>query len=108
MLSNNYLKGTLQTLILRLLADRGQMYGYQIIKELKATSNNLLHIKEAALYPALHKLEDQGFLAVEQREVSGRLRKYYRLSPKGKKAASEQGQELSAFVSVLQKFLKPV
>jgi len=108
MLNNSFLKGTLQTLILRLLADRGQMYGYQIIKELKTNSDNLLHIKEAALYPALHKLEAHGFLAVEQRMISGRLRKYYHLSEKGKTAASEQGQQLSAFVKAVQQLLKPL
>jgi DNA-binding PadR family transcriptional regulator len=106
MFKNSFLKGTLQTLILRLLADRGQMYGYQIIKSLSTETRQQILVKEAALYPALHKLEARGLLESEFREVSGRQRKYYRLSEKGKKAATQEGAELAQFIAAIQQLLK--
>lgn len=106
MLPHNFIRGTLNTLVLKLLADQGQMYGYQIIKHLKENSGDLISIKEAALYPALHKMVGQGLLETEVRKVSGRDRKYYRLSEKGKKVTVEQTGQLEHFVIALQGILK--
>lgn len=106
MLQANFIRGTLNTLVLKLLADHGQMYGYQIIKHLKENSGDLIAIKEAALYPTLHKMVSSGLLETEVRRVSGRDRKYYRLSEKGKKASVDLTNQLESFIQALQGILK--
>ena len=57
-------KGSLQTIILKLLETNDKMYGYEITQHVKALTNGELKITEGALYPALHKLEAEGLLAV--------------------------------------------
>ena len=107
MKDNSLLKGTLSTLILKLLADNGQMYGYEIIQKIKEASEDQMNITEGALYPALHKLEQNGLLDSEHRPVSGRMRKYYSLSPKGKRAAEDKLQQLRDFLASVQTIIQP-
>lgn len=107
MKDNSLLKGALSTLILKLLADNGQMYGYEIIRKIKEASDDQMKITEGALYPALHKLEANGLLQVEHRPVSGRVRKYYRLSAKGKLAAGDKLKQLQDFLNSVQSILQP-
>ena len=57
MQSNELLKGTLSTMILKLLKDNERMYGYEITQEIKQRTDGEITIKEGSLYPALHKLE---------------------------------------------------
>ena len=63
--STELLKGTLSTIILKLLADHGKMYGYEITQKVKALTDNKILIKEGSLYPALHKLLKDGLVEVE-------------------------------------------
>ncbi len=107
MLNNSLLKGTLNTLILKLLADNGQMYGYEIIQRIKESSDDALLITEGALYPALHRLEQQGLLNIDLRTVSGRQRKYYALSAKGKLRTGESLMELAQFLGAIHNIIKP-
>ena len=58
-------KGSLVTIILKLLQDNDKMYGYEITQKVKELTKGELNITEGALYPALHKLEAEGFLLVE-------------------------------------------
>ena len=60
------LKGTLATIILRLLESRGKMYGYEISQLVKEMSGDKILIKEGSLYPALHKLEADGLVLTEE------------------------------------------
>jgi PadR family transcriptional regulator PadR len=55
--SSELLKGTLQTIILKVLKDEGKMYGYEITQKVKELSEGRIQLTEGALYPALHKLE---------------------------------------------------
>ena len=57
MSTNPLLKGSLQTIILKLLEDNDQMYGYEITQKVKEVSEGEIMLTEGALYPALHKLE---------------------------------------------------
>lgn len=101
------IRGTLTTLILKMLADNGQMYGYEIIQRIKESSQGKMNITEGALYPALHKLESEGLLNTERRSVSGRVRKYYSLSPKGKRATQSMLDQLQDFLASVQSILQP-
>lgn len=104
---NHLYKGTLTTVILQLLSDEGKMYGYEIAKRAKELTNGDLDITEGALYPALHKLEAQGFLDTESVVVGNRTRKYYRLTETGNKEAKQKIVELAEFVMNLQNLLNP-
>ena len=100
------IKGSLSAIILQLLQNNGRMYGYEITKAVRDGSKGKTHITEAALYPALHKLEEAGLLDTEQELVDGRTRKYYRLSRKGKKESVAQLSALQEAIASLQKILK--
>jgi transcriptional regulator len=77
------LKGTLPTLILRVL-ESGDRHGYRIAQEIKATSKGVLDFREGTLYPALHGIEDKGLIESYEGEEAGRRRRYYRLTDKGR------------------------
>ena len=70
-------KGSLQTIILNLLDEKGKLYGYEITKLVKEITKGNLTISEGALYPTLHKLESEGVLEVEITTFNNRKRKYY-------------------------------
>lgn len=82
---NQVIKGSLSGIILKLLENNGRMYGYEMTKAVREMSDGKTNITEAALYPALHKLEEEGLLETTSELVDGRMRKYYTLTRKGKK-----------------------
>jgi len=94
-----FLTGTVGVLILSLLAERA-MYGYEILREAERRSASQFLMKEGTLYPALHQMERTGLLRAEWRESeSGRARKYYRLTAKGRRQAvakRRQWEEVTA------------
>ena len=107
-MSNSKLyKGSLVTIILKLLSKQEEMYGYEITQKVKKMTNGALNITEGALYPALHKLEAQGVLSVKVIRVDNRLRKYYSLTEQGKKEAISKLDELAAYIANMQVLLDP-
>ncbi|MBR2483460.1 MAG: helix-turn-helix transcriptional regulator [Oscillospiraceae bacterium] len=76
------------------LLSGGDMYGYQMIVELERRSDGTFSMKEGTLYPVLHGMEKDGLVdAYEQAAPTGRMRKYYRLTRKGKEALKTETQE---------------
>lgn len=100
-------KGSLSTIILKLLEENGRMYGYEITQKVKLLTKGELNITEGALYPALHKLETEGWLDVEIEKVDNRLRKYYKLTESGQKETVNRLEELEAFIRNMQTLVKP-
>ncbi len=82
------------------------MYGYEMVKAVWEGSRERMKITEAALYPALHKLEAAGLIVVAPEWVNGRMRKYYWLSRKGKKEAALQREGVKESIVILQKLFK--
>ena len=78
------LKGTLPTLILEVLANEPG-HGYRTAQKIKHSSEGLLDFKEGTLYPALHKLENEGSVESYEGVENGRTRRYYRITPAGRK-----------------------
>jgi len=107
MLNNQLFKGSLSTIVLKLLKDNGKMYGYQITREVEKITAGEMVITEGALYPTLHKLEAKGLLSVEMKMVSNRGRKYYFLTEKGKKETSNLLKEMKAFIQNMDLLLNP-
>ena len=86
------------TMLVLSLMEGGDMYGYQMIEELSRRSNNLFQMKEGTLYPILHGLEKSKCLTSYQQEApTGRVRKYYRLTRKGKQLLDDKRAEWAAF-----------
>ncbi|MFA9465167.1 MAG: PadR family transcriptional regulator [Velocimicrobium sp.] len=93
--------GSTSMLILRLL-DEKDMYGYEMIDNLQKRSNNVFQLKAGTLYPLLHSFEDKHFLDAYEKEVNGKIRKYYTITKEGKKYLKnkkEEWQEYSKAVS---------
>lgn len=103
------LKGSLDILLLTLL-ERGAMYGYQIVKEVRARSEGVLELKEGSLYPALHRLEQQGFIEgfwqPRPDAAAGTDRRYYRLTARGQQAAEEKRAEWRRFAAAVEGVLR--
>ena len=99
------LKGTLGTIILRLLGDKGRMYGYEITQLVKEMSGDKILVKEGSLYPALHKLEADGLVTVEEVFIGKRVRKYYTLTKPGKTAARVSVDELLEFLNTIHNLI---
>ena len=100
-------KGSLNTIIMKLLEEQGRMYGYEITQKVKEITKGELNITEGALYPALHKLEAEGLLDVEVEKVDNRLRKYYKLTEKGTTETVNRLVELEEFIKNMQTIVNP-
>jgi PadR family transcriptional regulator len=100
-------KGSLQTIILKLLEEHDKMYGYEITQKVKEITKGELKITEGALYPALHKLEAEGLLDVEVMNIGNRLRKYYKLTEEGTKETVNRLAELEEFIKTMQSIVNP-
>ena len=94
------------TLLVLSLLEREDLYGYQMIEELSRRSDRTFDMKEGTLYPILHGLEKEGYLASYQQEApTGRTRKYYRLTRKGKELLGEKKEEWSRFSAGVENVL---
>lgn len=100
-----FLKGHLETIVLRLLDQHGKMYGYEITQKVKISSAGAFQITEGALYPVLHRLEAAGVLEVHHEAVNGRVRKYYALSEQGRQEAVNQLSNLRENLAQLTQLL---
>ena len=104
--SPELLKGTLQTILLKVLKDEGKMYGYEITQKVKELSDGRIQLTEGALYPALHKLEAEGVLKTESVAIGKRVRKYYALTANGRVLAKDRVAEFIDFVNTMSSVLQ--
>ena len=101
------LQGTLDMLILQTL-QWGPQHGYAIGATLRTQSAESLKIETGSLYPALHRLEKQGWVKAEWRQTEANQRaKFYRLTPKGKKQLLQERDRWSQLVSAIGTILNP-
>ena len=83
------------------------MYGYQMTQMVKEITKGELNITEGALYPLLHKLEEQGIVETETEMNGNRMRKYYSLTKAGKKQTAVAMDEMKAFMQSLEFIANP-
>jgi PadR family transcriptional regulator, regulatory protein PadR len=99
-----FLKGTLDMLILKVVA-LGPIHGYAISQRIQQISRELFQVQQGSLYPALHRLEDRGWLRAEWRQTeTGREAKFYALTQKGRKqleAEVRNWEQVSAAVALI-------
>jgi DNA-binding PadR family transcriptional regulator len=104
--SPELLKGTLQTIVLKVLQDHGKMYGYEITQRVKELSDSRILLTEGALYPTLHKLEAEGLLKTETVNIGKRVRKYYTLTAVGKSLSKERVHDFVDFIKTMAAVLQ--
>ena len=85
-------KGTLPTLILEALLQEPS-HGYRIAQQIKERSRGVLDFKEGTLYPALHKLQNEGLVKSSESVENGRPRRYYRITGAGRKTLTKDRAE---------------
>lgn len=102
------LQGTLDMLILQTL-QWGTQHGYAIANAIRANSGDLLRVETGSLYPALHRLERQGWVKAEWKQTeTGQQAKYYRLTLAGKKQLASQRDRWSQLVDAIGAVLNPL
>ena len=101
---SDLLQGTLDMLILKVVA-LGPIHGYAVSKRIQQISSDVLQVQQGSLYPALHRLENRGWLKAQWSESeSGREVKFYKLTTAGRKqleAEASNWERLSAAVSLI-------
>ena len=107
MISKELLKGSLKSIVLKLLSETPRMYGYEITQKVEEISGGEIKLTFGALYPILHKLESDGAVTTESEVVNSRARIYYKLTAKGKSTAQEKIEELKAFIDMVNILMKP-
>lgn len=99
------IQGNLDVLILRALSE-GPSYGYGVARWVHAATDGLLAIEDRALYIALHRLEERGWLVASWgASENNRRARYYRLSPSGRRALARKQREWSAHAAAMVKAL---
>lgn len=102
---NDLVKGSITPVILKLLAER-ELYGYDIVKVVNERTGGALEWKEGTLYPCLHQLESDGLLSSEWRATpSGKSRKYYRITRRGRAELAHRVQEWTRFSTAVNAVL---
>ena len=99
-------QGTLALMILRTLEVLGPLHGYGIARRIEETSRNRLALNYGTLYPALLKLEQEGFVAAEWRQSENNRRaKFYALTAAGRKQVAHEAREWQQTADVMAAFL---
>jgi len=96
--NHSFLNGVPELLVLRLLA-RQEMYGYQIVEEIRTRTREALAFGEGCIYPYLHYLEAEKLVRSRRQEVEGRNRNYYQLTRRGRKRLEDLTAEWNRVAS---------
>lgn len=102
------LRGNTDCLLLFLIEEQQFTYGYQLIKEIEKRSEGYFRFKEGTVYPALHRLENEGLIQGEWQELPNRQRRrYYRITEKGKQALRERLTAWQGFTTAVNFVFNP-
>jgi len=105
-MGNDRLQGALELLILKTLA-RGPMHGYGIALHIQRITEDVLQVEEGSLYPALHRIEQAGWIGAEWKaSENGRRAKYYKLKPAGRRRLAQEEQNWSRVAAAVAKVLR--
>ena len=101
-------QGTLALLVLKTLETLGPLHGYGIARRIEQTSGHLLALNYGTLYPALVKLEQEGFIASKWGvSENNRRARYYRLTRAGRKQIEKQARDWQQATAIMARFLSP-
>lgn len=101
-------QGTLALMVLKTLETMGPLHGYGIARRIEQTSGDLLSVNYGTLYPALLKLEQEGYIASEWgTSNNNRKAKYYKLTRAGRKQIEKEARDWEQATAILARFLAP-
>ena len=101
-------QGTLALMVLKTLQTMGPLHGYGIARRIEQTSGDLLSVNYGTLYPALLKLEQEGYISSEWGvSDNNRKAKYYRLTRAGQKQVQKEASEWEQTTAIVARFLSP-
>ena len=101
-------QGTLALMVLKTLERTGSLHGYGIARRIEETSADLLSVNYGTLYPALLKLEQEGYIISEWgHSDNNRKAKFYQLTRAGRKQIERETQEWEQMAAILSRFLNP-
>jgi PadR family transcriptional regulator, regulatory protein PadR len=106
-MARNDLQGSLDLLVLKSLAQLGELHGYGIVLHIQSASDQLLSVEEGSLYPALHRMEEAGWVRAEWiTKDSGRRARVYELTAKGKKQLAAEEPKWQAVAKAVNRVLR--
>lgn len=106
-MAKNDLQGTLDLLVLKTLATSGSLHGYGIVLHIQRASDELLRVEEGSLYPALHRMEQSGWITSEWAVTeTNRKAKYYKLTAQGRRQLAEAEQSFDQLVKGVRAVLR--
>jgi PadR family transcriptional regulator PadR len=106
-MARNDLQGSLDLLVLKTLAQRGKLHGYGIVLHIQRASDELLQVEEGSIYPALHRMEQSGWISAEwPLTETGRKAKYYRLTSAGRRELQEAEEGFEQLVKGIRAMLR--
>lgn len=101
------LQGSLDLLVLKTLSQRGELHGYGMVLHIQRASDELLRVEEGSLYPALHRMEQNGWIASAWALTeTGRRAKYYKLTAAGRKQLHESEESFEQLVKGVRAMLR--
>jgi DNA-binding PadR family transcriptional regulator len=105
---SDLLRGNTDSLLLFLINERGQTYGYRLIKEIEERSQGYFRFKEGTVYPALRKLENDGLVQGEWKKLpNGQERRYYTITDRGRELLQKKLDMWQSFASAMALVMKP-
>lgn len=103
---NDILQGTLALLVLKTL-QREAMHGYAITRHIQQASGEVLRVEEGSLYPALHRMEQEGWIKADWRlSANNRRARYYELTAKGRKQLAEEENNWKSLTEAVASVLR--
>jgi PadR family transcriptional regulator PadR len=106
-MARNDLQGSLDLLVLKTLSQVGSLHGYGIVLHIQRASDELLNVEEGSLYPALHRMEQSGWILSEWALTeTSRKAKYYKLTPTGRKELEQAEKSFEQLVKGIRAILR--
>ena len=103
------LQGSLDLLVLKILSRRPRLHGYALMTAIKDWSGDVLRAEEGSLYPALHRMEEAGWIRAEWiTKETGRRARIYELTPAGKKQLDTEESRWQAVTAAVNRVLRTV
>jgi transcriptional regulator len=104
---NDILQGTLALLVLKCLAAQGRMHGYAITTHIQRISDDLLRVEEGSLYPALHRMEQAGWVRAEWGTTEkNREARFYSLTAAGRRQLAQEQEQWSRLTTGVDRILR--
>ena len=101
------LQGTLDLLVLRILSTGGSMHGYAILERAENVSREVIRIEPGSLYPALHRMEEAGWIKSEwDISESNRRARFYSITAKGRQRLGEEKEHWTTLAAAVARILK--